>query len=167
VVTSLEVSQNSERGGVNSLTPEGGVALSPTPSRCDRVRPPDAVLPKRIVDPALGGRVASSFAKDSAGQVLANNPARGGCVACDAGKRSRTYRGKSSPRSSMLSIFRTHCEKQLCVGRTLITSPIRVILLLDRKHPTQPRSPWVGQTSQRLAVSKRDERSGLNERPSG
>ena len=118
-------------------------------------------------NPRRGVRVASSFAKDSAGQVLANNPARGGCVACDAGKRSRTYRGKSSPRSSMLSIFRTHCEKQLCVGRTLITSPIRVILLLDRKHPTQPRSPWVGQTSQRLAVSKRDERSGLNERPSG
>src|SRR5260370_36305055 len=43
--------------------PGGRVALSPTPSRCDRVRQSDAVLPKHIADPSLGGRVACDAPK--------------------------------------------------------------------------------------------------------
>jgi len=43
--------------------PGGRVALSPTPSRCDRVRQSDAVLPKHIADPSLGGRVACDARK--------------------------------------------------------------------------------------------------------
>ena len=43
--------------------PGGHVALSPTPSRCDRVRQSDAVLPKHIADPSLGGRVACDARK--------------------------------------------------------------------------------------------------------
>jgi hypothetical protein len=43
--------------------PGGHVALSPTPSRCGRVRQSDAVLPKHIVDPALGERVACDARK--------------------------------------------------------------------------------------------------------
>jgi len=82
--------------------PGGRVALSPTPSRCDRVRQSDAVLPKHIVDPALGERVA-----------------------CDARKQPNARRGIEPtmvlPENARKSWFLVPvARKQLCSTRTRI-----------------------------------------------